>query len=476
MKSFTSCRYFYRFLAIATIAAMMVVSCSKDSVIEPPESKSDLNELVSFSFLQSDNPLLTQDCYPFKSGNIFYLTVSQGANITSLKARFTMSPKASVKIGGTLQESGVSLIDYTNTMEVVVTSESGRINTYKLLVQEGKSNLDNLVYAFMNKFSIPGISYAITKDEQIVYKTGAGFAIKETGERTKPNQLFRLASCSKQFTTLCIMKLVEEGKLSLSRNVFGKGGVLESEFSNVTPLAATVTIRNFLEHTSGWESNPDPMFTTSFYGQTLDQRIIYMLGSAQTAPGQTYSYYNMGFGVLGKVIEKITGKNYEVYLKEILALAGVTDVHVGGDKSQRRANEVVYYSQDGTNGYGNEMQVIAAAGGIIASTEEMMKLMFHIDGFTKVPDIISPQTRATMLTPSIANNRYALGWRVNHPYFPGDAYHTGNLAGTATMWVMGDDGLNCVVLCNSRSYISTFDDDLYGLMRDILNLASSISW
>ena len=64
--------------------------------------------------------------------------------------------------------------------------------------------------------------------------------------------------------------------------------------------------------------------------------------------GTTYSYYNMGFGILGKVIEKISGKAYEVYLNEVLAQAGITDIHVGGDKSQRRSNEVVYYSQDGT--------------------------------------------------------------------------------------------------------------------------------
>ena len=305
----------------------------------------------------------------------------------------------------------------------------------------------------------------------MVYKTGLGFAIQETGVRTKPNHLFRLASISKQFTTLCIMKLVEEGKLSLDRTVFGTGGILENEFSNITPMAATVTIRHLLTHSSGWPKSPDLMFDSPYYGKTLDQRIVLMLGSTQTTPGVTYAYYNMGFGVLGKVIEKITGKNYEVYLKEILATAGVTDVYVGGDKSQRRANEVVYYSQDGTNGYGNEMQVIAAAGGIIASTEEMMKLLFHIDGFTKVPDIISPQTRSIMLTPSAANSHYALGWMCNHTYFPGNYYHTGNLAGTATMWVMGSNGINCIVLCNSRSYITGFDDELYGLLRDILNLS-----
>jgi CubicO group peptidase (beta-lactamase class C family) len=183
----------------------------------------------------------------------------------------------------------------------------------------------------------------------------------------------------------------------------------------------------------------------------------------------------MGFGILGKVIEKITGKGYETYLKEVLATAGVTDIHIGGNRSQRRANEVVYYSQNGTDGYGNEMDVIAAAGGVIASSEQMMKLMFHIDGRSKIPDIISAQTRQTMLTASSAYNRYALGWRLNHSFYPGSFYHSGNLAGTASMWVMGNDGTNCVVLCNSRSYIDGFDDEMYALLRDILNLASATS-
>jgi CubicO group peptidase (beta-lactamase class C family) len=180
----------------------------------------------------------------------------------------------------------------------------------------------------------------------------------------------------------------------------------------------------------------------------------------------------MGFGILGKIIEKLSGKNYDVFLKEVMALAGITDVHVGGDRLQKRANEVVYYSQDGTNGYGNEMPVIAAAGGVIASTEEMLKLIFHIDEKTTIPDIISPSTRTLMLTPSAAYNRYALGWRMNHTYYPNSWYHGGNLAGTATIWVMGPE-YSAVILCNSRSYISGFDDELYGLIKDVLAFAAA---
>ena len=99
-----------------------------------------------------------------------------------------------------------------------------------------------------------------------------------------------------------------------------------------------------------------------------------------------------------------------------------------------------------------------------------------MDGNTKVPDIITPQTRSMMLTPSAANNRYALGWMVNHSlFFKNCCYHTGNLAGTAVMWVMGN-GMNTVVLCNSRSYIESFDNELYELQNNLRLAASNMSW
>jgi CubicO group peptidase (beta-lactamase class C family) len=459
-----------RLLAI-TVLSLYIISCSKEEIIVIP-GKSDYNDLTNFSFRRSDNSNFTEDCVPHIAGTTFYITVPEGASITALKPYVVASPKATVHINGALIPATPGSYDFTNTARVVVTSESGKTKEYKILVQPGRRNLDLMVYSFMTKYSIPGISFAISKGEQIVYKTGLGFSITEEGVRTKPNHLFRLASVSKQFTSLCIMKLMEEGKLSVEDRVFGSGGILEQEFPAVSERAATVTVRNLLEHTSGWTSNPDPMFTSTFKGQTLDQRISYVLNSTQGIPGTSYSYFNMGFGILGKIIEKLSGKNYEVYLKEVLAQAGVTDVHVGGDRTQRRTNEVVYYSQSGTNGYGNEMEVIAAAGGVIASTEEMLKLLFHIDGRANIPDIILPSTRSLMLTPSAAYNRYALGWRMNHTYYPGSWYHGGNLAGTATMWVMGPE-YNAVILCNSRSYITGFDDETYGLMRDILSAAAA---
>ena len=473
MKNFSLSGYASKLVVIA-VFSFVLFSCSKEDVPQPSNDKA---ELISFNLKSAENPGLEYELQAFRNGKLFYITVPDGVPLSGLKPHLLVSPGASIKINNIPVSGNFPVVDFTNVVNVDVTSGTGTTIKYKLLAKNGRTDFDRLMYSFMARYSIPGISFAVSKDEEIVYKSGTGFAIAETDEKTTPGHLFRLASISKQFTSLCIMKLYEAGKLQISDKVFGAGGILAEEFSDVTitPAAAKVTVRHLLEHTSGWKSDPDPMFTSSFKGQSLNQRIRYVLGSAQSEPGSAYSYFNMGFGILGRIIEKLSGKGYEEYLKEVMLEAGITDVHVGKDRAGRRPNEVVYYSQDGTNGYGNEMDVIAAAGGVIASSEQMLKLLFHIDGRDKVADIITPQTREMMLTPSEVYNRYALGWRANHSYFPNSNYHSGNLAGTAVMWVMGP-GVNCVILCNSRSYISGFDDELFGLMRDLFNKAQSTNW
>lgn len=492
MKNFTFNGIAIKLVAIAVLLAI-TISCSKEKIPDVFY----YNNITSFTFNKGDNPSLTENCTSFQGGDVLYVTVPEGTAITSLKPNITVSPEATITINGTAVVGAIPAIDFSGVVKITVTSKTGINRLLKVLVKPGLNQLDQMIYELMSKYSIPGVSFAISKDEKTVYESGVGFAIVENDERTRPDHLFRLASISKQFTTLCIMKLKEQGKLTVDDNVFGPGGHLEQEFPTVkaTDKAARVTIRHLLSHTSGWTSSPnDPMFDSGFKGQTLDERIVYMLASAQGEPGATHSYYNMGFGVLGKIVEKLSGKNFEVFMKEILATAGVTDIHVGGDRGQRRLNEAVYYSQDGTNGYGNEMDVIAAAGGIIASPREMLKLLYHIDGLPGIPDIITPATRTLMLTKinvlgedGLPYDRYALGWRTNHRLFPGASFHTGNLAGTATFWVMGRQfensvpKFNCVILCNSRSYLkdldkSTFDDYLYVLMSKVINTAQTMIW
>lgn len=452
-----------------------LAACSKDGT--PPMEDASTAQLRSLSISQERNPSMSGEPFIQRGQeNIFYVTVPLGTDLSGVHMAFDIDEGAKITVQGVSLVGNSGTFNAAQTLEAEVTGSVGGA-LYRILVQEGISDIDRLVYTFKETYSIPGVSIAIsrTQHSDVVYKTGLGFSITEENVRTQPNHLFRLASISKQFTSICIMKLMEEGLLSLEDTVFGEGGILASSFSGVTERGSQVTVRHLLEHTSGWTSSPDPMFSSTFDGQTLDQRISHVLMSEQGIPGRQHSYFNMGYGILGKIIEQVSGKEFEAYMKEVLSEAGIDDIHVGGNRQQRRQNEVVYYSQDGRNGYGNDMQVIKAAGGVIASTEQMLALLQYIDGRDNIPDILRADTRETMLTASEVTNRYALGWRMGHNFFPGSWYHGGNLAGTAVLWVMGPN-INAVILCNSRSYIPGFDDNLFYLMRDIIQFASQRDW
>lgn len=469
-------RFNNRFFLFPIFLLIFVASCSKDTV-EP--EKSDDNDLSGIVISKAENPSLKEDAFVYRLKQEYYVTLPEGSDLSQVKVEFKVEKNASITVNNRPINGHSDRFDLRETLIVDVTSQSGSVKRFDVLAQTGHRQIDRLIYEFKTKYNLPAVSYAISSTEQskILYKKAVGYAIREEKQRVQPNYLFRLASMSKQMTAISVMSLIDEGKLSVDDLVFGEQGILGNTYGVPTAEAASVTVRQLLDHTSGWTSNPDPMFTSSFSGMTLDQRISYVLTSPQNIPGRSYSYFNMGYGMLGKVIEKVSGKEYETYLKEVLAKAGITDIHVGGNRAQRRSNEVVYYSQGGSDGYLNDMKVIAAAGGIIASTEQLLQLLPYIDGRDNIPDLLSKETRDLMFTPSSVSGStiYALGWRGGHRLFPNSYFHGGNLAGTAVMWVVGPK-YNVVMLANSRSYESGFDDAIYYLLENLIKQADVTNW
>lgn len=464
-------------ILVFLLFALLAVSCSKESYLgdnEKEEIQSDNCNLSLLKFDSAHNPGLKVSVNGIINSNVIYVTVNDGVNLSQLVPTFGIDAKATAKVGDKVIESAKSQVDFSKTVDFTVVAQSGKKKNYQVLVQHGNVTVDTKVYNFMKKYSIPGISFAVSKNEEIVYAKGYGFANVEAKERTTSKHLFRLASVSKQQTAIAIMYLVEKGKLKLSDKLFGEGGIFEAEFGKDIPATAkSVTVRNFLEHNSGWVSNPDPMFTTNsnYDGKSVKERMAYVLYNVpQTYPvGSTYSYYNLGYSMLGMVIEKISGKDFETFLKEnIYSKCGITDIHVGKDlKSQKRENECVFYSQSGSSAYNKDFEVIKACGGMIASTEELMRFLWYFDYRPKYPDFLKKETLDIMYTPSANYQRYCLGWRMNHSIFTNwAAYHTGDIAGTAAVWSRGKNGVNAVILCNSRSYIESFDADFNILLND----------
>lgn len=338
--------------------------------------------------------------------------------------------------------------------------------------------IDNSVNDFMKRWKIRGMSVAVTKDEELVYAKGFGYANAEKKETVKPGHLFRIASVSKLITAAAIMKLFEEQQLGLDDLVFGPEGILDTSLHHNyrDQKIEMITVRHLLNHTAGWSRlNGDPMFNSLYIAEKMDVEppievhhiIDYTLTKKLSfEPGARYSYSNLGYAILGRIIEVKSGIPYEDFvIMNLLKPSGIHDMHIGRSFShQQYPNEVSYYNAGKTpltNAFdgsgkqvplyygGNNIELLAAAGGWVASAPELAKLLVVLDGFDYQQDILKRETLDIMVDPETAG--YGLfGWRGRDQ--SGTWWRTGYLSGSTALLVRQQNGINWVVLMNTSTY------------------------
>ncbi|HEY0892792.1 MAG TPA: serine hydrolase domain-containing protein, partial [Cellvibrio sp.] len=163
----------------------------------------------------------------------------------------------------------------------------------------------------------PAIGIALVNKDGPYWIAGLGEANIETHTKADENTLFRIGSVSKMFAALAVLKLQEEGKLSLDDKV--RDLAPEIQFENPWEETHPIKVAHLLEHTTGWDdihlaeyaySAPDTMSTKEGLDYHPDSR------KSRWIPGTRYAYCNAGAAVVAYIIEKITGKKYEDYIAE----------------------------------------------------------------------------------------------------------------------------------------------------------------
>lgn len=342
-------------------------------------------------------------------------------------------------------------------------------------------NFDAAMENLIDQYDVPGAQLAITYQGRLVYSRGFGFANSEQNLLVQPNSKFRLASVSKPITALGMMKLLEDGQINLDDHVFGTGGILENAGYDdmLDSRVLDITVQQLLEHSGGWnrDISGDPMFNSYAIATAMgvtppadpETVIRYVLQNnyLDFDPGTEYQYSNLGYCILGRIIEEVTGQSYEAYMEEnIFVPAGVTNGFLLGNNLQEDAleYEVTYYNFPGSplaySVYDNttlvpwtyggfNIEAMDAHGGWISSAEDLCRLLVAVDMFDTSPDILSQSSIQTMITPSENNDYYALGWAVN-PF--NNWWHMGSLPGTTTEIVRaGNQQLNWALLLNTRN-------------------------
>ncbi|MCH2441108.1 MAG: beta-lactamase family protein [Candidatus Thalassarchaeum sp.] len=311
----------------------------------------------------------------------------------------------------------------------------GIIETEESDLEEYYQQIDDL----LNRWEIPGGQLAVLHNGSFVMRESFGFADVENNFPVENNSKFRIASLSKAITAASILTLIEDRRLTLDDKMVDYIPHLIPEpiegcdYPNfdLDYSINDVTISHLLNHRGGWEVSSDP---TYWHWNTWHSRndpcidkegLNSQYDNGNTAPIQMesilkewlrhplnyepdtdYVYSNIGYQILGQIIEQISEQNYEVYaIENVLTPMGITSMEIGMTMpDQRDPNEVLYYDYEddwslchfpsGTDDEGNPIFDYAAdpdcgdfvleekdgGGGWISTASDYAKFIAHLDG------------------------------------------------------------------------------------------------
>ena len=357
------------------------------------------------------------------------------------------------------------------------------------------AGVEKTVNSFLRKWSIAGASIAIAKDGKLIYAHGFGYADTASKTEAQPYSQFRIASISKLVTAVGIMKLQEEGKLALTDSVFGSKGILNDTFYGEPKdkRVYKINVAELLSHEAGWTQRyGDQMFMPLVVAEKMgvkppvDTKTIVKFAlekRLQYIPGTGKAYSNLGYSILGLVIEKVSGMSYEDFCrKTILEPLGIYDMKIAGNlPSEKAPFEVTYYEPADvvlkpsiygtgemvTPSYGgNDIRALGAAGAWVATAPDLMRLLLAVDGFKTRPDILTDQSIRFMTE---NDNGFApVGWKGT--VMDGTWWRTGSFPGSAGMMKRQSDGISWVVLFNSSAWNGP---EIYSYISNMMNHAIS---
>jgi CubicO group peptidase (beta-lactamase class C family) len=222
------------------------------------------------------------------------------------------------------------------------------------------------------------------------------------GKPFDPSTLFEIASCTKSITAVAVLKLAEEGKLSLDDPI-------SKHLPGVPENCQEITIRHLLQHTSGIPGG-------NYKGAGTDLATVlptFLAGGPRTTPGEKHEYWNQGYSLLSEVIARASGKPYTEYCREaIFTPCKMTSTCFTGDEAPKKVAVAVGKSTTGASRsaldhpYGEYGFQYRGMGGVVTNLIDL----WRFDRALKSGKLLNAASLAQMTLPG--PDDYALGWRV----------------------------------------------------------------
>jgi D-alanyl-D-alanine carboxypeptidase len=316
------------------------------------------------------------------------------------------------------------------------------------------ATLDREIAADMQARAIPGLAIAIIRGREILWRHDYGFADLGRNRLVGPDTRFRLGSMSKLLTGLAVVQLRDAGKLDLDQPVTRH----LPWFRLAGDPMPTITIRELLLHLSGL---PREAPGASWTDRTMPTRDALIAALPDVAPAimaeTSWKYSNLGYALLGLVIEAASGESYADYvLSHVLRPLGMTDTIV--EPAEHMADLATGYGGRGPDGTREPrgflaMAALTPAAGIVSTTRDMAKLAAWALDDADSP-VLSARSRREMLRihtefPDFSGGQ-GLGWETHRAGSAIRIGHAGKAAGFAGRLAIDPAAnLGVVVLTNA---------------------------
>ncbi|MBO5919229.1 MAG: beta-lactamase family protein [Bacteroidales bacterium] len=335
------------------------------------------------------------------------------------------------------------------TMGTMISCSSPAPTKDEIAVQK----LDSLFTERYSPQPNPGGTVLIMKGDSVLYQNSWGIADTELNTTIDANTFFNIASVSKQFTAVAIMKLHQEGKLDIYKSIYDVAPSVNKFLPKKQKPFSDIRIVDLMAHSSGIpDSRPreDRNFTLT---ATDMESLQYMKGLKELnfTPGTEYEYMNPTFQLLYVMIEAASGMPFEQYMREmIFTPAGMEEtLYFQADREIPRMAHGYVTEDDNAPAetkqfrqydYGEETFFATKAdGGIYTSINEFVQWEKALrNNLFMTPEMTAeahgPVTKITGSTFSDYQNRpntsYGYGWFIeDNPGMPRKVYHTGDNGG-----------------------------------------------
>ena len=245
----------------------------------------------------------------------------------------------------------------------------------RVKLEQAFPKLDRIFEDFQRYRRAPGLVYGVVIDGELAHVKALGVRSRASGEPVTPETLFRIASMTKSFTALAILKLRDEGRLSLEDPV-SKWIPELARWSYPTRDTAPIRVRQLLTHEAGFpEDNPWGDRQLGISSAVLSEWLRAGIPFS-TPPGTEYEYSNYGFALLGRIVERASKVTYREYLeKRILAPLGMKDSTLEPAAAPERLRATGYSLKEGQ--YVEEPALphgaFGAMGGLLTNARDLAR-------------------------------------------------------------------------------------------------------